>query len=152
MSKIQASWVHGSSVQAEREGYFIAKQRAVYGARFRGHGKEWFNFAIPTPVILDDQRSSLVKVFVLYQTEGTTAKIIKVHAYDGGKLIKAFDNLSLTGYHSEVVDQSNSWVIKPAYKMMYGLGISVYVDFGKPTQAGVPLIRFVSAGADFRTP
>jgi hypothetical protein len=152
MSKLQAFWVHGTSVQAEREGYFIGKQRARYGARFRTHGEEWFNFAIPTPVILDGQRSSLKKVFVLYDMEGTAAKIIKIHIYDGSKLIKAIENLSLGGSHSEQIDQDNSWIVAPAPQMKYGLGLSVLVDFGKPTQAGVPVIKFTTVGADFETP
>jgi hypothetical protein len=152
MSKLQASWAHGSSVQAEQEGYFISKQRAGYGARFRTHGEEWFHFAIPTPVILDGQRASLRKIFVLYGTEGTAAKIIKVHVYDGPKLVKTFENLSLTGDHYKQIDQHNSWVITPSHKMKFGLGISVYVKFGRATKQGVPVIRFTTAGADFETP
>ena len=62
MSKLQASWVHGSSVQAQREGYFIAKRRHGSGTVFKTHGKEWFHFAIPTPVIVNSQRASLAKV------------------------------------------------------------------------------------------
>ena len=155
MAKLQASWVHGSSVQMEREGYFISKRRTGYGAYFNSHnppGKgEWFHFAIPTPVILDGQRASLKKIFVFYKTEGT-AKITAIHVYDAGKKIKAFDNLSLSGDHSKKVDQHNSWVIIPTPKMEFGLGISVLVDFGAATTSGVPGIWFVTAGADFETP
>ena len=104
MPKLQASWVHGSSVQIEREGYFISKRRTGYGAHFNTHGSEWFHFAIPTPVILDGQRSSVKKVFVFYMTEGA-AKITSVHLYDaGGKPFKTgfkeFPNLSITTHGS----------------------------------------------------
>ena len=151
MAKLQASWVHGSSVQMEREGYFISKRRPGYGAHFNTHGTEWFHFAIPTPVILDGQRASLRKIFVFYKTEGT-AKVTRIHVYDAGDKFKKFENLSLSGDHSEKVDQHNSWVITPSRKMKFGLGISVEVDFGAPTTGGVPGIWFRTAGADFETP
>lgn len=151
MPMLQAFWVHGSNVQMEREGYFISKRRTGYGAHLKTHGKEWFHFAIPTPVIVDGKRSSLKKVFVFFKTEGT-AKIIAIHIYDGVKKIKAFDNISRSGDHSKGVDQQNSWIIAPARKMKFGLGISVHVDFGKPKKVGVPGIWFVTAGADLETP
>ena len=151
MAKSQASWVHGSNVEMEREGYFISKRRTGYGTHFKTHGKEWFHFAIPTPVILNGQRSSLKKIFVFYKTEGT-AKITAIHVYDAGDKIKAFDNLSFSGDYSKSVHQHNSWVITPSPKMKFGLGISVHVDFGPPKKLAVPGVRFVSAGADFETP
>ncbi|KYK31232.1 MAG: hypothetical protein AYK19_04115 [Theionarchaea archaeon DG-70-1] len=151
MAKLQAFWVHGVSAQIEREGYFISKRRFGFGAMFNTHGAEWFHFDVPTPVILDGQRSSLNKIFVLYRTEGT-AKITAIHVYDASKKIKAYDNLSLSGDHSKVIDKYNSWVITPPPQMIFGLGISVHVDFGKATTGSVPGIMFVTAGADFTTP
>jgi hypothetical protein len=150
MAKLHAMWIHGSSAEMEREGYFISKQRAGQGAIFKTYGKEWIHFAIPTPVILNGLRSSLKKVFVFYKTEGT-AKITAIHLYDAGKKIKAF-NLALSGDHSKNVDKDNSWAITPAPKMKFGLGISVHVDFGPRTKLGVPAIHFTTAGADFETP
>ncbi|MGD2110440.1 MAG: hypothetical protein PVI86_13755 [Phycisphaerae bacterium] len=156
MSKLQASWVHGSGVQIEREGYFISKQRTGYGAHFKTHGSEWFHFAVPTPVIVDGKRSSLTKVFVFYKTEGV-AKITGLHIYDAGgspftTKIKALNNLSLAGDHCTSIDQANAWVVTPSHSMKYGLGLSVLVDFGPRSPAGVAGIWFVAAGADFQTP
>ena len=151
MGKLQAYWVHGTSVQIEREGYFVSKQRAGFGAIFRTHGTEWFHFAIPTPVIVDGVRSSLKKVFVFFKTEGT-AKITAIHVYDGTKKIAVFDNIARSGDHSTLVDKDNSWLINPSPKMLFGLGLSLKVDFGPPTQLGVPAIMFTTAGADFETP
>jgi hypothetical protein len=151
MAKLQAMWVHGSSVKMEREGYFVSKQRAGNGAIFRTHGKEWFHFSIPTPVILNGQRSRLKKVFVFYKTEGT-AKITAIHVYDAGKKIDTISNLGLSGDHSKSDDKHNSWVVATSPEMKFGLGISVHVDFGPPTNLGVPTIRFTTAGADFETP
>lgn len=151
MAKLQASWIHGSSVQPQREGYFIVKRRYGSGTVYKTHGQEWFHFAIPTPVIMNDQRSSLTKVFVLF--DGVLdAKIIKIHVCDANEPINMIENLSLTGNHSEQIDQVNSWNIDPPHQMKYGLGVSVCVDFGATTQQGVPNIKFTSAGADFYTP
>lgn len=150
MSKKHALWVHGTSVQMEREGYFVSKQRAGYAALFRTHGKEWFHFAIPTPVIVNGQDSKLQKIFVLYRTEGTS-KIVRIHLHDALKTIETFTNLSLSGNHSAKLDKYNSFKISPVH-IRFGLGISIFVDFGPPTKLGVPGIRFASAGADFTTP
>lgn len=151
MGNLQAYWVHGTAVQIEREGYFVTKQHAGFGAIFRTHGAEWFHFAIPTPVIVDGTRSSLKKVFVLFKTEGT-AKITNIHVYDGNAKIAAFDNIARDGDHSTVIDKDNSWLVAPSPEIKFGLGISVNVNFGPPTKLGVPAIMFVTAGADFETP
>ena len=151
MAKLQASWIHGTSVQPEREGYHVSKKFAGHGATFRTYGKEWFHFSIPTPVIVDGKRASLKKTFVLYKTTGTS-KVTNVRVYDGTKIIKAFDKIGLKGDHSASIDKNNTWVISPAPKIKYGVGISVCVDFGGPTKVGVPAIMFTTAGADFTTP
>lgn len=153
MAKLQASWVHGVSVQAQREGYFISKVRKGSAAEFNTQGKEWFHFAIPTPVYVEGKRSSLKKIFVLYETVGT-AKITDIHVYDAAAKfdIDDLENLSLTGAHSSKLDPYNSWDIKSAPEMKFGLGISIWVDFGASTPGCVPGIKFAAAGADFETP
>lgn len=149
MAHKQAFWVHGTSVQMEREGYFISKQRAGFAAIFKTHGKEWFHFAIPTPVMLNNKDTTLKRIFVFYATKGT-AKITNIHIHDAEETIEAFKNISLSGEHSTKIDEFNVWEI-PSVHVKYGLGISVRVDFGPPTKLGVPEIRFTSAGADFKT-
>jgi hypothetical protein len=156
MAKLQSFWIHGSGVIAEREGYFISKQRAGYGAYFTsqnepGKGGEWFHFAVPTPVIVDGQRSVLKKVYVFYKTD-LSANITAIHIYDGTKKIAAFDSLSLGKDHSSNIDKFNSWTILNSPALGYGLGISIHVDFGKATPDRVPGILFTTAGADFETP
>ena len=153
----QAFWVHGVSVQEEREGNFILKERHGYAAIFKTHGREWFHFAVPTPVMSDGDHSFVKKVFVLYKTGGT-ARITAIHVYDAGKRIAAFEKLSLTGDHSDNVDAWNSWAMPKIpsgptsiHMMSFGLGISVCVDFDGPTTGDVPEIWFTAAGADFET-
>lgn len=150
MATKQAMWVHGTSVQAEREGYFINKSRPAWGATFRTQGSEWFHFAVPTPVIFDGQNSTLQKVFVLFKT-GLGAKITQVHIFDGDTKIQEFSNLGLSGNHSGALDAQNTWNVNPVH-VKFGLGLSVAVDFGNATINGVPEITFVSAGADFVIP
>lgn len=143
-----ALWVHGTSVQAQRQGYFLSQTRLGNGARFQTHGQEWFHFAIPTPVIIASKDSLLEKVFVLYLTEGT-AKITRLHVWDGNTRLHAFENLYLIGDHSSQLDASNSWTLPIQKHIKFGLGISVHVDFGPPAPQGVPVCQFVTAGADF---
>jgi len=150
MSIKQAMWVHGTSVQAEREGYHISSTRFGWGMHINSHGKEWFHFAIPTPVIFSGKNSQLQKAFVLFKTT-MNAKIIAVHLYDGKAKFKEFDGLNLSGTHDGKLDQSNTFQVKPIH-IKYGLGLSVNVDFGKSTPQGVPSITFATAGADFIIP
>jgi hypothetical protein len=151
MTKLHASWIHGTGVQAEREGYYISKRFAGYGAMFKTHGKEWFHFAIPTPVIVDGHRASLSKVFLLFDTkQGATIQELAI--YDGPILIKHIKDLSLSGDYSNKIVAKNMWVIDPQPSIKYGVGLSFFVDFGKPNPSGLPYIKFVTAGADFNTP
>ena len=150
MPKVQAVWIHGSGVRPEREGYFITKRHYKDGAVFKTHGSEWFQFALPTPVILDNQRSSMVKCFVLYET-ASGARITDIQLYNGRQKIKSFGGLSLSGKHSTSVDSSNSWTINPPIEMIFGVAICVNVDFGNAQTGSVPNIRFAAAGADFLT-
>jgi len=151
MAKLQANWIHGTAVQMEKEGYFISKARTGFGSVFRTHGAQWFHFAIPTPVIVDSMRATLKKAFIFYKTEGT-AKITALHLYDGAKKFAGFDGLGLSGDHSQSIDASNMWLPNPPHEMLFGLGLSILVDFGVPTAGSVPGIWFMTAGADFETP
>ncbi|PWR70440.1 DUF6623 family protein [Methanospirillum stamsii] len=150
---IFASWIHGTSIKPQNEGYYISKTYKGYAAIFHTHGKEWFHFAIPTPVITDNKRVMVKKVFVFYKTE-LSSKIVSIHVYDGGIKIPdlQFNNLALTGDHSTNLDNANTWQIANKVEMKYGLGISIEVDFGKSSPTGVPGIWFTSAGADFEKP
>jgi hypothetical protein len=143
-------WIHGHAVRAQREGYALSKTYLGWGAVYRTNGGEWFQIAIPTPVIVGSVDTTLQKVFVLFKTGGT-AKITAVHLWDGPTKIQEFEGLARSGDHSGKLDNDNTWMVTPVH-IKWGLGISVYVDFGPPSQIGVPDITFASAGADFVTP
>ena len=143
----QASWVHGNAVKLANEGYFLTTQYTGWGAEIQTHGTQWFHFTVPTPVIVNGVDTILQKLFVMFSTGGT-AKITAVHVWDGPNMIQAYDNLNVTGDHSKLLDAQNTWVPNPVH-LKWGLDISVCVDFGPPSQIGVPQITFASAGADF---
>lgn len=150
MAKLHAMWVHGTSVQAQREGYFISKERQGWGTIFRTQGEEWFQFAIPTPVWIAQEFTTLQKIFIFYKTENG-AKLDAIHVRDAGKDVQRFDGLNLGGDHSKGLDNSNMWTMNPVH-IEFGLGMAVHVNFGQATPAGVPTITFFAAGADFTTP
>jgi hypothetical protein len=146
-----ACWVHGTSVRPEREGYHITKRYAGFGVTFISHGEEWFHFAIPTPIILNNRRNKLKKVFVFFDTLGTTATIKSIHLYDNGHKFKSFDNVNESGQHDQQVDAHNSWQVSPSHDLLGGLCISVLVRFGDVHASKPPAIKFVSGGADLFT-
>lgn len=146
-----AMWVHGNAVCAQSPGPHLNTIRSGWGTQFKtGSSDHWFHFPFAAPIISDDIRPVLAKIFVLYSTNGD-AKLTAVHVYDGQKKVKAFDNLSLQGNHAGAVDASNSWAVNPPLTIYFGLGISVGVHFGA-TSVAIPEIVFYSAGADFLKP
>ncbi len=146
-----AMWVHGTIVEAENPGPWINISRKGWGTHFKmANQNNWFHIPFTTPVMLDDARPRLGKIFVFYETKGD-AKITNVHIYDGKTKVKAFDSLSLTGNHSSNIDTNNTWTISPTITILYGLGISVGVQFGAFVTE-VPEIIFYAAGADFMPP
>ncbi len=150
-STLNAVWIHGTTFEAEDPGALTGIQRVGWGTLFRGKpGKfTWFHVAIPTPVIVDNVRPSLEKVFVFYKTNG--ASIRNVHIYDGPRNIKSFDDLVLEGDRSGSVLPTNGWGISPPATLGFSLGISLGVQFSIGFDSVVTTeILFTTAGADFR--
>ncbi len=118
--------------------------REGFGVTFRGKGGSfnWFHFAIPTPVITDDARVRLQRVFVLYAID-TWALIRSVHVWDGPRRIQAIDNLANTGDHQWWLDGQNTFAVNNV-TIWLGVGISVGIQFGSDAN-----VKFTSAGADF---
>ncbi len=140
-----AMWVHGNTVQVEKTANEIL--RMGWGTTVhQNYSLNWFHFPVTTPVILDEIRPLLTKVFVFYKAGGGT-KVTNIHVYDGPTKIRAFDGLALSGNHGDTIDGANSWDIKPPVEVKYGLGISVEVAFGDNGE-----ILFTTAGADFKKP
>lgn len=150
MAKLHAVWVHGVSVRPQEQGYFTSMRYCGNSAQFLSHGAQWFHFSIPTPVIVDDLSSRLVKVFLLYNT-APSARITFVHLHDGASLLtgEVHEGLNLKGDHSLKLDSSNTWAVPSKPHIHFGLALSFMVSFGDPVPLAVPSIEFVAAGADF---
>jgi hypothetical protein len=156
-------WVHGNIVQAEFPELLGRRpttqpfgDRAGFGAFFRpltaAAGNNWFHFPMPTPVIINDVRPGLSRVFVFYNA--TRASIVNLHIFDGKNRIKAFDDLQgFVGDHSSSIDDKNTFLVDPPLTVFFGLGLSVQVHFFgvDPDSPIFPQIQFVTSGADFTT-
>ena len=155
-----AMWVHGTIVEAEYPGNLQSSVRKGWGTHFVGKpGTEnWFHIPITTPVILDDQRLQLIKVFVFYNTDIPIAAaarpyITDVYVYDGPNKVKEFNSLpNLAGKHDAAIDGSNSWDVTPHIPVLFGLSLSVHVHFPPSLPPGTSYnyeTLFTTAGADF---
>lgn len=150
-----AMWAHGTSAQVEFPERLRPNnpvRRQGWGTTFSGpsRAENWFHFAIPTPVILDDVRPAVGKIFVFYDTHGGGATLLDVHLYDGPFKFMEYSSLNLRGNHAQSIDAGNSWTVSPAHTILYGLGISVHVQFGQCIDSECDLLMtFTTVGADF---
>jgi hypothetical protein len=139
-----ASWIHGHSMEIEYPDR-IAYQRRT-GMSFDLEGKpgtiNWFHFAIPTPVILNDVRLQADSVLLCFWTGSIDAFLRDVHIYDGRYRIAEFNEIYLSQ------DQPSVRLTLPgAPTILQGLGISLGVGFG--VEAMSHNMEFYSAGCDF---
>ena len=57
----------------------------------------WFHFALPTPVIVNNDRKVLGPCMLRFQTGSTNAVVRDVYIYDGEVRIAAHDGVNLSG-------------------------------------------------------
>lgn len=140
----QATWIHGTSIQVEFPERLERITRAGFYTYLYGkpNTRNWFHFAIPTPVIVNSKRLKIVCAILRFRTLSTNAIVKHIHIYDGYTKIAAHNNINLTG---------NQWFAKygVAHKprINWGLGISIGVEFKSGT-IGQRRMDFVSAGCD----
>lgn len=138
-----AMWVHGNSVEEEFSDRLLRVRRmGPYGLFYgKPNTRNWFHYAIPTPVIVERRRLRLDSVMLMFIASPDTW-ITNVHIYDGHQKIESFDGLSMTGTHwFERFDILNRYV-------RYGIGVSVGVKFGNESRR-THYAAFISAGGDF---
>jgi len=139
-----ASWIHGHSMQIEypdRISYVRRLGSKIHVEGWPGTGN-WFHFAIPTPVIIDDIRLKIDSVLLRFRTGSTDAYVRHVHIYDGEYKIAEHNDI----YLSEQNDLVRLAVPDKPY-MHWGLGISIGVEFGLELMDHS--MDFISAGCDF---
>jgi hypothetical protein len=174
-STMQAMWVHGNTAVAQFVGGLnftspgtVGHETTQVGGQnwtdivgvpqgpgkiFRGRKgtTNFFHFCIPTPVILNDRRHRLDRVFVLYSAD-SEVKVTNVLVFDGPRLI---DRATLPapplgpprdGTHGFADLQENVTLhkIEARPEILFGVGISVQVSFDQEGN-----ITFTAAGADF---
>jgi hypothetical protein len=139
-----ASWIHGHSMQIEYPDRIPYQRRT--GMSFDIEGlpgtDNWFHFAIPTPVIVNDVRLRAGAVMFCFKTYSIDAFVRDVHIYDGGARIAEYNNIYLS------MDQPIVRLDVPQKPLMgWGLGISLGVGFG--VEAMDHHMEFFAAGCDF---
>ena len=141
----QAMWCHGHNMQIEypneiksirRAGFFISVVPKL-------NTKNWFHFAIPTPVIVDGNRLHADSVMIRFKTYSSVARVTGIHVYDGETRIATHNGLTL----SPTSLSTHRFDIPNNPEIFWGLGISIGVTIGSGT--GTPTIEFASAGCDF---
>jgi hypothetical protein len=161
-----ANWVHGTAFMPPEfptQGLDnvdgvpytdVVGLRRGWGTFWQGKtgNANWFHVSIPTPVIIDNARVKLQRVFVMFTAGDTTvnnanlagANITDIHVWDGVNLIRTFGPYLLFGDHRSHLDTSNTFELPNPLEIFWGVGISVRVQFSANQRVG-----FASAGADF---
>lgn len=142
----EASWTHGTSIQVELPNEIESIRRFGFFTRIVGKPgtTNWFHFAIPTPVIVNDVRKTFGPCMLRFQTGGPAAVVRDVHLYDGEVRVAAHDRVNLSGSQP-----FTRFGVAHAPKVLWGVGISIGVTFGAGT-AAQRTMDFISAGCDFR--
>jgi hypothetical protein len=141
---VYASWIHGHSMQIEYPDRIADLWRAGFYARLEGKpGTEnWFHFAIPTPVIIDDARLRIDAAMLRFATGSVDAFVRDVHVYDGEARIAAFNDVYLSENNGFA-----KFALPERPEVRWGIGISIGVGFGVEMMDHT--MNFISAGCDF---
>ena len=140
----EAMWTHGYSMQIEYPDRLARVWKAGFYIEVEGqpNSTNWFHFAIPTTVIVNDNRLRAESVMLLFDTLSTDALVRDVHIYDGDARIATHNGVNLSGNAGFVrFDIPNNPNVK------WGIGISIGVSFGNGPASRT--MRFKSAGCDF---
>lgn len=139
-----ASWIHGHSMQIEYPDRVPYQRRTGMSFDIEGNPgtDNWFHFAIPTPVIINDVRMRASSILLSFKTFSVDAWVRHVHVYDGVYRIGTFDDVNLS------LDQPVVRLELPDRPAAgFGLGISLGVAFG--VEAMDHHMEFYAAGCDF---
>ncbi len=146
MALAQAMWAHGHTMQIEVPTNIKSEWRAGFFIRVVGkpNTTNWFHFAIPTTVIVNDNRLAIDSAMVRFRSNSPQARVTNVHVYDGENRIAAHDGLSLTPSPFNM----QRFAVPGHPDVLFGVGISIGVSFTGTTDAANTL-EISSAGVDF---
>lgn len=141
-----AMWAHGHSMAIEVPGNIKSEWRAGFFIRVIGkpNTTNWFHFAVPTTVIVNDNRLRIDSAMLRMRSGSTLADITNVHVFDGENRVFAQDNMNFspTAFGLERFSLPN----KP--DVLWGVGITLGVRFTGTTDAQNTM-EFASVGIDF---
>jgi peptidoglycan hydrolase-like protein with peptidoglycan-binding domain len=142
----EAEWLHGTAVSVELPDNIESMRRFGFFTRLVGkpNTQNWFHFALPTPVIVNNDRKVVGPCMLRFQTGGTSAVVRDVHIYDGEVRLVAHDNVNLSGSQP-----FTRFGVAQAPEVLWGVGISIGVTYGGGT-AAQRTIDLISAGCDFQ--
>jgi hypothetical protein len=142
----KAMWAHGHSMIVEYPQNIKSEWRAGFYIRLVGkrNTTNWFHFAIPTPVIVDNNRLSIDSAMLRFRVKHTLTSVTAVHVYDGEKKIANYNGLNVSPSSFGL----NRYNVPGSPDVRWGIGISVGIRFlgANDTQNTV---EFASAGVDF---
>ena len=142
----KAMWTHGHNMIVEHPANLKSEWRAGFFIRVVGKSNQtnWFHFAIPTPVIVNDKRLKIDSVLIRFKSNSNQATVTNVHVYDGETKIASHDGLNL--YPSKY--EGFRFKVPGNHPVSWGIGISIGVKFTGTTDSKNTM-EFLSAGADF---
>lgn len=144
MALALASLIHGHSMHIEYPDRLASMSRK--GMHIEVVGKpgtsNWFHFAIPTPVILNDRRLKGGSAMLSFRTLSTEATVTSVHIFGGENRIAQHSNLNMTGDHL-----FERFDIPGDPDLSYAVGVSIGVSFGSGSMNHG--MQFIWAGCDF---
>jgi len=141
-----AMWIHGHSMQIEYPERVASQWRAGFSFTVEGkpNSTNWFHFAIPTPVIVNDVRLRADSVMLRFKTSSVDAWVRDVHVCDGERMIAAHDGVNLSKDHL-----FERFMIPDRPEVLWGIGISIGVSCG--VEMMDHHMEFIAAGCDFMT-
>ena len=146
MALEQAMWAHGHGMAVEVPGNLKSEWRAGFFIRVVGkpNTTNWFHFAIPTAVIVNDNRLRIDSALLRYRCGSALADITNLHVFDGENRVFAADNLNLSPTALTVT----RWTLPNKPDVFWGVGVTVGVRFGGANDAQNTM-EFAAAGVDF---
>jgi hypothetical protein len=148
-----AMWVQGNALTVENLSAVANTVHIGWGTVVYGNfGKSsWFHIPIPSPVIINNQRPFLTRVFLMFNIGPGMGYISNVHLYDGAYNFKQFNQLYLTGDHRTYLDGANTFILDVSQTIYLALGISFAFQFSSCIDGGcsAPWFTISSAGGDF---
>ena len=148
-----ARWVHGTALTVENPENLIRIGHFGWGADMQiAPGKaSWFHVPLPTPVIPNGTQSSLLRVFLMFETE--QGSIRNVHVFDGSSRVQEFNDLHLTGDHLRSLDSVNTFNLLQPHGSLFGIGVSFLFIADIGFDSAIPPSRLIlaSAGGDYTT-